>query len=120
MVRVRYKDSLRGTLRPTDLKENTRMSLSEKLLDFKGAISTSAINAPDEYPEWSYITYESNMADIKELWVYIHPQIKKNIEQVEFVDEKLNDMFMAFDQGDKEGGQQAAWDIYNSEVEKLR
>ncbi len=96
------------------------MSLSEKLLDFKGAISTSAINAPDEYPEWSYITYESNMADIKELWVYIHPQIKKNIEQVEFVDEKLNDMFMAFDQGDKEGGQQAAWDIYNSEVEKLR
>ena len=96
------------------------MSLREKLKDLSGYVSIAATDAPDEYPDWGYITYESNMTYIKELWVDISPRLKKDIEKANFVDHKLVEMFVAFEAGDKAKGRQAAWDIYNSEVEKLR
>ncbi|MCH7344479.1 hypothetical protein LZ017_13935 [Pelomonas sp. CA6] len=60
------------------------------------------------------------MADIKELWAEVRPQITRDLEQAEFIDTKLQEMFAAFDAGEKEKGRKAALAIYNLKVEKLR
>jgi hypothetical protein len=96
------------------------MSLKERLADFVGSVSLAATDAPDGYAEWSYWTYETHMADIKELWAQIRPQIKRDVAQAEFVDAKLQEMFTAFDAGEKERGRKAAWALYNANLEKLR
>ena len=96
------------------------MSLREALKDFAGGLSTAISDAPDEYPDWSSWTYETHMADLRELWAAIRPQLKRDLEQAEFVDAKLQEMFVAFDAGEKEKGRKAALAIYNSDVKNLR
>jgi hypothetical protein len=95
------------------------MSLRERLADFAGAL-TSATDAPDNYLPTGYVTYESNMADLKDLWSQIRPLLKRDVEQAEFIDAKLLEMRTAFDTGDKDKGRKAVWAIYNLGVEKLR
>ena len=95
------------------------MSLKERLADFAGAL-TSATDAPDNYPFPEFQSYEGNMADLKELWATIRPQLTRDLEQAEFIDGKLQEMRAAFDAGDKETGRKAVWAIYNLKVEKLR
>lgn len=96
------------------------MSLREHLQNFGDSIAGATMNAPDEYPEWSNLTYETHMADLKDLWATIRPQIKRDLVQAEFVDNKLQEMFAAFDAGEKDKGRKAAWALYNSDVAKLR
>lgn len=94
--------------------------LSEKLADFSGAISSGATFAPDEYPEWGYVSYESNMSDIKEIWSEIRMKLKLDTEKIAFIERKLQDAFAAFDAGEKEKGRAALWAIYNLDVEDLQ
>lgn len=94
------------------------MSLKEKLLDFEGALS-SATDAPDEYPMPEYVNYDSNMADLKQLWGEIRPQIKRDRSQAEFIDAKLQEMFAAFEAGEKAKGRKAVMAIYNLDIKKL-
>lgn len=96
------------------------MSLRERLVDFSGSIAVATRDAPDDYAEWSYMTYESHMSDLRELWADIRPKLKRDLDKVEFIEQRLTDMFSAFESGEKEAGRKAAWDIYNLEVEKLR
>ncbi|OFA06689.1 hypothetical protein [Duganella sp. HH101] len=96
------------------------MSLKEKLLDFSGALTTATNHAPENYPAWSSWTYETNMADLKELWAEIRPKLKKDIDQVKFIDGKLQEAFAAYDAKDKEKGQDAILAIYNLDVKTLR
>lgn len=96
------------------------MSLIESLKDFVGAIGSAGTNAPDEYPDWSSWTYETQMADLKELWSLIRPQLKRDLDQANWVDAQLQEMFTAFDAGEKERGRKAAWALYNAELTKLR
>ena len=95
------------------------MSLVEKLKDFAGALAT-ATRAPDEYNPDLYVTYESNMADLKELWGDIRTRLKVDADKVAFIDEKLQEAFVAFESGEKQKGQQAIWTLYNLEVKALR
>jgi hypothetical protein len=95
------------------------MSLKERLADFAGAL-TSATYAPDAYPMPEYVNYESNMADLKELWAQIRPQLKRDLESAEFIDRKLQEMFAAFQTGEKDKGRKAVMAIYNLDVEKLK
>lgn len=96
------------------------MSLTEKLRDFAGALAVASTDAPDDYPEWGYTTYESNMADLKELWAEIRPKLKKDVEQAEFIESKLQEAFFAFDAKEKAAGSKAILMIYNLDVKKLR
>ncbi len=96
------------------------MSLRDDLQNFVDSIGAAGSNAPDEYAEWSSWTYETHMADLKDLWATIHPQLKRDLEQAEWVDGKLQEMFTAFDAGEKEAGRKAAWELYNAKVTKLR
>lgn len=95
------------------------MSLKERLEDFAGAL-TSATNAPDDYPFPEFQSYERNMADLKELWAEIRPQLKRDLELAAFIDGKLADMRAAFDAGDRDAGRKAVMAIYNLKLEKLR
>lgn len=96
------------------------MSLREDLQNFVDSIGAAGSNAPDEYPEWSSWTYKTHMADLKELWAAIRPQLKRDVECAEFVDRKLQEMFAAFDAGERDKGRKAAWALYNAEISKLR
>lgn len=96
------------------------MSLKEKLADFAGSVGAAASRAPDEYPEWGHWTYESHMADIRELWAEIRPQLKRDVDKAELIDSKLQEMFAAFEAGEKDKGRKAAMSIYNLDAEKLR
>lgn len=96
------------------------MTLAERLSDFVGSIAVATTSSPDDYDSWSSWTYETHMADLRELWAEIRPQLERDIEQAEFIDGKLQEMFAAFEAEDKEKGRDAAWAIYNAGVEKLR
>lgn len=96
------------------------MSLSEKLKDFAGAIALAASRAPDKYDEWCGWTYESNMADLRELWSYIHPRLTRDRELAEEINVNLHRMFDAFENAEEAEGRAAAWAIYNSNFRKLR
>lgn len=95
------------------------MASIEKLRDFAGAL-TSATFAPDEYPSFGYVTYESNMADLKELWGEIRPKLKTDLNKAAFIDDKLQEAFAAFEANEKEAGQDAILAIYNLGVKRLR
>lgn len=95
------------------------MSLKEKLRDFAGALA-SATDAPDDYPALGYVTYESNMADLKEFWAMIRPKLKRDLEQAEFVDGKLEEAFAAFEANEKDKGRKAILAIYNLDVKQFR
>lgn len=99
------------------------MSLSETLQKFGDAIAGATSDAPDEYllSQYGYEgLYEAHMADLKALWASIRPQLKRDLEQADFVDSKLQEMFTAYDAGEKDKGRKAAWTLYNSEVTTLR
>lgn len=106
----------RGT---ATLKYGSHMSLKEKLRDFAGALA-SATDAPDDYPALGYVTYESNMADLKEFWAMIRPKLKRDLEQAEFVDGKLEEAFAAFEANEKDKGRKAILAIYNLDVKQFR
>lgn len=96
------------------------MSLREDLEHFNGSINLAIDYPPDDYPDWSYATYESHMADIKQLWASIRPALKRNLADADQIDAKLVEMFSAFDAGEKERGRKAALFIYNMEPTQLR
>lgn len=98
------------------------MSLNETLQQFGDAIALATTDAPDEYllAQYGYEgLYEAHMADLKQLWTMIRPQLKRDLDQAEFVDVKLQEMFTAFDAGEKEKGRKAAWALYNADMTKL-
>lgn len=99
------------------------MSLLEKLKDFAGQIATATTDAPDEYllSQYGYEDiYATHKTDIKNLWSAIRPQLKRDLDQADWVEAQLQEMFAAFDTGEKERGRKAAWALYNADVTKLR
>lgn len=96
------------------------MSTKEQLSDFASSIVAAATRAPDDYPDWGSWTYETHMADLKQLWQEIRPKLTKDITQVKLIEEKLQEMFLQFESGEKEAGRKIAWSIYNMDVEKFR
>lgn len=96
------------------------MSLREDLENFNGSINLAIGSPPDDYPAWSYVTYESHMADIKALWAAIRPALKRDLTGAQQIDAKLAEMFSAFEAGDKARGREAALFIYNMSPTRLR
>jgi len=95
------------------------MSLREKLDIFAQELSL-ATSAPDEYPSWGYVTYEGNMNNLRSIWSEIKPLIKVDVEKVDIIEEKMNEIFSSFDSGDRVRGRDAVWEIYNMKVKNLR
>ena len=93
------------------------MALRERLMDLAGALAC-VTSAPDGYPD--FMSYEGNKADIIALWAEIKPKLKRDLEKVQIIDLKLEEMFAAYDSGNVEGGRDAAWALYNMNVKKLR
>lgn len=96
------------------------MGVREKLQDFAGALAIASTDAPDAYPSWSYTTYESNRAELLESWGAARTGLKRDLDQVAFIDRTLQEAIAAFDAGDKETGRKAIWAIYNLGVKRLR
>lgn len=96
------------------------MNLKEKLSDFAGSLAMATAYTPDAYPDWSAWTYETHMADLRELWGGIRPQIKRDIAMADFINAKLQEAFSSFDAKNKNKGQEAILEIYNLDVKGLR
>jgi len=99
-------------------KENY-MSFKSTLSDFAGALATAINYALDGYPKWSSWTYESNMADLRELRAHIRPKLRDE-GQAEFIDAKLKEAFAAFEANEKDKGREAILAIYNLDVKQLK
>jgi hypothetical protein len=96
------------------------MTIRERLRDFASSIAVATTDPPDDYAYWSGWTYETHMADIKGLWAEIRPQLKRDLEQAELIEGKLQEMFAAFDVGETGVGRKAAMVIYNMKVDQLK
>jgi hypothetical protein len=96
------------------------VSLRENLQNFADSVCAAGSDAPDEYAEWSSWTYQTHMADLRQLWTNIRPQLTRDFEKAQWVEVTLQEMFAAFETGQKELGRKAAFAIYNAEVTKLR
>ncbi|MES3021238.1 MAG: hypothetical protein V4857_06590 [Pseudomonadota bacterium] len=96
------------------------MTLKEKLIDFSSSLVGATNYPPNDYPEWGFWTYETHMADLKELWATIRTLLKKDADKISLIDQRLHEAISAFDAGDKEAGVKAILDIYNLEVRDFR
>ena len=96
------------------------MALAELMDRFVGAVSGIGSDATDEYPDWSYRTFESERAEIAEVWPEIRAAVFKNhADTVAFVDAKLAESFAHFEARDKLRGRKAMWAIYNLPLTRL-
>lgn len=95
------------------------MALNEKLRDFDDSLAAATDYPPDDYPAWSSWTYETHMADLKDLWAEIRSQINRDLDKVEFIDGKLQEAFTAFDAKERDVGRKAILTIYKIDVKKL-
>jgi hypothetical protein len=98
------------------------MTLKELLGLFTDAVSSATGYAPDNYPEWrGPNAYETQKSDLLDLWAQIQPRIKSDKDQANFIDQKLAEVFLAFDEeNDKAKGRQALCDIYNTQPRRLK
>jgi len=94
------------------------MSLRETLNDLEGAISAAWTNSPDEYPDWSSWTFETHMADLRDLWKLAEPRLRDR-EVAQQVGSDLMKMIAAFESGDKATGRNLAGKLYNRQISKL-
>jgi hypothetical protein len=95
-------------------------SLSELLVDFAGSVGGLATYAPDEYPPWSYRSYANESADALELWARIKMKLKRDKDSVTFIDAKLEEGLVSFENGEKAKGRAAMWEIYNLGLRDFR
>ena len=96
------------------------MTLAELLDRFAGSLTTAISHAPDDYPEWRYTNYLQNKEKLLQLWSEIKPRLKRDLDQVAYISQRLTDGIAAYDAGDKPAGKKAMLDIYNAEPDKLR
>ncbi|MFE0502421.1 hypothetical protein ACFW0P_16750 [Lysobacter soli] len=100
--------------------EKGTLAIRELLADFVGSIASAASDAPDNYPDWLPKDWTSHRADLLDLWGRIHPGLKRDVDQAAALGVQVTAMIDAFDSGDREAGREIAWDIFNSQPEKLR
>lgn len=104
------------------------MTLREKLSEFDDTIVAVALHAPDDYAEWQLeyfptqaAIHEDTISDLKELWNEIRSQIKRDLAKADYVGVKLQEMFDAYDKGDKVEGKKIAWELADLyDINKLR
>lgn len=103
------------------------MSFKEDLQLFAECLIAVGINSPDKYPSWMLEygksqeeIFDQDSLEIKELWEKIKIKIKIDIEKSELINQKLNEMFTAFSNGENEKGRDIALDIYLMDVKILK
>lgn len=103
------------------------MPFKQDLQLFAECIIAVGINSPDKYPSWMLEygksqeeIFDQDSLEIKELWEKIKIKIKIDIEKSELINQKLNEMFTAFSNGENEKGRDIALDIYLMDVKILK
>ena len=105
------------------------MTLKEKLGELEDSLMTLAHCAPDDYNEWRLeyfptqesIHEEEEIKDLRELWSEIRSKIKKDLVKADYVGVKLQEMFDAYDNGDKVEGKKIAWELADLyDINKLK
>lgn len=96
------------------------LSLRRLLDNLSGPITLATIYPPDEYPEYSSLTYESHKADIQELWGKVRHRLKRDLDKLDAIDRQLAAMFTAFEMDNKRLGRKIAWDLWNLPIRDLR
>jgi hypothetical protein len=104
---------------------NFHISFKQDLQLFAECIIAVGINSLDKYPSWMFEysksqeeIFDQDSLEIKELWERI--KIKIDIEKSELINQKLNEMFTVFSNGENEKGRDIALDIYLMDVKILK
>lgn len=94
------------------------MSLKESLEMLSDELTLAAV-APDKYPVES-INYESNKEHIVKYWLEAKSKIKRDLIRAQEIDQRLQEMFTAFEAGEHRRGQDIALELWGSQIKKLR
>jgi hypothetical protein len=93
-------------------RERRMSKLSEGLQVFQGSVSSATVYSPDAYPDWHF-GWTSHRADLLALWSDVKPRLKRDLDKVELIDQKLAEAFESFDRGQREPGRSLMVEIYN-------
>ncbi len=100
--------------------------LSEKLRDLSDSV-ISSIYAPDSYSDllveiWGGMdmAYQQNRETVSENLEAVKLMVKRDVDTISHIEERLKEGFSAFDRGDKELGREIMLEIYAMQLEKLR
>lgn len=88
-------------------------SLAETLELFTENVVSGTLRAPDNYPEWNTLGYARHRSELLRLWAEIKPRIKRDLDNVAYIDEHLTLAIASFDRGEREPGQSLMVKIYN-------
>jgi hypothetical protein len=88
-------------------------SLVQALQLFEENVVGGTIRAPDNYPEWDKLGYNSHRADLLGLWSEIKPRLKRDLDKAAHIDEHVTQALGSFDRGEREPGQSLMFKIYN-------
>lgn len=86
--------------------------LSEGLQVFLGSVTSATIWSPDAYPDW-HAGWANHRADLLALWTDVKPRLKRDLDKVALIDQKLAEAFNSFDRGQREPGRSLMVEIYN-------
>lgn len=94
------------------------MSLKELLADFSTEVALCAMFAPDRYPMPS-IHYEQNRTDMLRYWSEAKGQLKRDAALIPAIDAQIEEMFAAFDSGDRKKGADTAMALWNRNIKQM-
>lgn len=66
------------------------------------------------------LAYQMNKQAVLEDWEEVKGLLKRDTDKIPFIDERLHFAFSAFDEGKKEIGKAAMFEVYNLQLRKLR
>lgn len=103
------------------------MKIIERLDDFNGSVLSIGLSAPDEYPEhiaelWGGMAeaHEANMEILSKYWQALRPLIKRDVDKIPFIEERMQAALASFAEGKREPGRTLLLEIYNLPLRKLR
>ena len=83
--------------------------VQKQLQDLASYIYFAAIDAPGSNPAWSRWTFESHMADIRQLWALVRPHLHCDPLQLLKTEAFPEGMLSAFEARDSNARRAAAW-----------
>lgn len=93
------------------------MSLKETLADFSTEVAFCAMFAHDRY--LMPMSYEQNKANLLRYWSEAKGQLKRDADLIPAIDAQIEEMFAAFDSGDRKKGVDTAMALWNRNIKQM-
>ena len=93
------------------------MSRKETLADLSTEVAFCAMFAPDRY--LVSMSDEKNKAEILQYWAEVKSQLQRDAALIPAIDAQIEEMFAAFDSGDRKKGADTAMALWNRNIKQM-